>query len=157
MKRIILAVLSLALALAPCLPASASADAVTLSLWHRWSGANEAALTEVVAAFEAANPDIKIEVTAKPGEYIDLLQKMIADMAAGVQPPDLFIGGYNLMNYIYTELAPPPSTRWRRRRGLGGVKGTFEDSILNLGVMEGVRSAALRAENIVMFYNKTFR
>ena len=47
---------------------------VTLQVWHRWSGDSEARLNEIVAGFEAANPDIDIEVTAKPGEYIDLLQ-----------------------------------------------------------------------------------
>ena len=153
MKRIIPVILALALAVSSFVPAFA--DTVTLSLWHRWSGANEAALNEVVAAFEAANPDIKIEVTAKPGEYIDLLQKMIADMAAGVEPPDLFIGGYNLMNYIHTELSPNPIDQMAPSpEAWQALKDRFEDSILNLGVMDGVQIGLPYAlSNIVLYYN----
>ena len=79
---------------------------VTLRIWHRWSGVNDTRLNEIVQNFEAKNPDIKVEVTSKPGEYIDLLQQMIADLAAGNNPPDILLGGYNLMNYIATELKP---------------------------------------------------
>ena len=79
---------------------------VKLTLWHRWSGANSDYLAQVVRAFEAKNKNIKIDIIAKPGEYMQLLQSMVADIAAGNQPPDLFIGGYNLLDYIATELQP---------------------------------------------------
>ncbi len=84
----------------------ASKGQVELQLWHRWAGTNAEYLQKVVDAFEAKNPDIKITVTSQPGEYFPLLQKMIADLAAGKNPPDLFLGGYNLMDYIGSELKP---------------------------------------------------
>lgn len=79
---------------------------VTITLWHRWSSLTEEALMNLIAEFEEANPDIHVEVTAKSGEYFTLLQSMIADAAAGNDLPDVFVGGYNLLNYIATELKP---------------------------------------------------
>ena len=79
---------------------------VQLTLWHRWSGANADYLKQVVDAFEAKHPDIEITVVAKPGEYIQLLQAMVADLAAGNNPPDMFVGGYNMLNYVANELEP---------------------------------------------------
>lgn len=79
---------------------------VTITLWHRWSSLTEEALMNLIAEFEESNPNIHVEVTAKSGEYFTLLQSMIADAAAGNDLPDVFIGGYNLLNYIATELKP---------------------------------------------------
>lgn len=105
MKKVMVFVLALIIALSTCSFAMAE-DQVTLTLWHRWSGANESILTECCANFEAANPGIKIEIVGKAGEYFELLQSMIADAAAGNEKPDIFVGGYNLLNYIAEELEP---------------------------------------------------
>lgn len=78
----------------------------TIRLWHRWSGTNEQILNQCIEAFEAQNPNVKIEITAKAGEYFELLQNMIADTAAGNPKPDIFVGGYNLLNYIALEMEP---------------------------------------------------
>lgn len=138
------------------LPAFAAAEPVTLTLWHRWSGPNEAALLEVVAAFEAANPEVKIEVTGKPGEYFELLQKMIADMAAGIQPPDMFVGGYNLLNYITTELDPVPLDQIApSAEAYQALVDRFEPAIWALANTGGVQVGMPYAlSNIVTFYNK---
>ena len=128
---------------------------VTLQVWHRWSGDSEARLNEIVAGFEAANPDIDIEVTAKPGEYIDLLQQMIADLAAGNNPPDILLGGYNLMNYIATELKPnhiddiAPSAE-----AYEALTQKFDPAILNLGKVDGeMVCVPFCMSNMVMFVN----
>ena len=102
-KRYLSMLLALILTLALCGGVSAQ-EQVTLNLWHRWGGATEEAVQEVIEAFEAANPDVKVEVTAKAGEYFELLQSMIADAAAGNPLPDIFIGGYAMLNYIADEL-----------------------------------------------------
>ncbi|MDI9506582.1 MAG: extracellular solute-binding protein [Clostridiales bacterium] len=103
MKKTLSVLLALVLVLSIACAVSAD-EKVTLNLWHRWGGATEAAVQEVVDAFEAANPDIEVEVTAKAGEYFELLQSMIADAAAGNKLPDIFIGGYAMLNYIADEL-----------------------------------------------------
>ncbi|MEF9973985.1 MAG: ABC transporter substrate-binding protein [Clostridia bacterium] len=137
--------------------ALAQADApVTVTLWHRWSGANEQALNDVIADFNKVNPNITIEVTAKPGEYIELLQKMIADLAAGIQPPDLFIGGYNLLGYISNELSPNPvDTLAPSAEAYEALKAKFDAPIYALSEVDGVQVGVPYAlSNIVTFYNK---
>lgn len=104
MKKLLTCMLVLALSLS--LVGAASAEQVSINLWHRWSGTNEEILNQCIADFEALNPDIRVEVTAKAGEYFELLQSMIADAAAGNEKPDIFVGGYNLLNYIAYELDP---------------------------------------------------
>ena len=107
MKKVLSLVLTLCLMLTMCFAAVGEAEEpVTINLWHRWSSSTEQALLNVIAGFEATHPNIHVEVTAKSGEYFALLQSMIADAAAGNDLPDVFVGGYNLLNYIATELKP---------------------------------------------------
>ena len=155
MKKL-LSILLMMIFMLSALPAFAASEPVTLSLWHRWSGPNEAALLEVVAAFEAANPQVKIEVTGKPGEYFELLQKMIADMAAGVQPPDMFVGGYNLLNYITTELDPVPVDQIApSAEAYQSLVDRFDPAIWALANAGGAQVGVPYAlSNIVTFYNK---
>lgn len=155
MKKAISLFLAMLLFLSLLGSVAAAEEPVTLQLWHRWSGANEAALVDVIAAFEEANPNIKIEVTAKPGEYIELLQKMIADLAAGIDPPDLFVGGYNLLNYISTEMEPVPVNELApSEEAYAAFTDKFEDTILALAQAGGVQVGVPYAmSNIVTFYN----
>ena len=101
-----LVMLLLAAMLVSSLGIAFAQEQVTVNLWHRWSGKNEEILSQCVTQFEANNPGINIEITAKAGEYFELLQSMIADAAAGNPKPDIFVGGYNLLNYISNELDP---------------------------------------------------
>lgn len=158
MKRILVLSLCMMLALSSVFAGGSSekeSGPITLQVWHRWSGDSEARLNEIVDNFEAANPDIKIEVTAKPGEYIDLLQQMIADLAAGNNPPDVLMGGFNLMNYIATELKPnhiddiAPSAE-----AYEALTQKFDPAILNLGKVDGeMVCVPFCMSNMVMFVN----
>jgi multiple sugar transport system substrate-binding protein len=128
---------------------------VNLQLWHRWSGVNEAALNDVIKGFEAKNPDARIVSTGQPGEYMELLQKMIADIAAGNPIPDLFVGGYNLMNYIHTEMKPvlinqlaPSPVAYTE------LTNKYIPPMIKLGEIEGDQiGVPFALSNIVMFYN----
>lgn len=135
--------------------AAANGNTIQLTLWHRWSGGHSDRLNEVVKAFEEKNPDIKITVVAKPGEYMPLLQSLVANLAAGNQPPDMFVGGYNLLNYITTELQPvelkdlAPSTA-----ALAEVESRFNKSIYNTTNVNGKHvGMPFALSNIVMFVN----
>ncbi|MEO5884167.1 MAG: extracellular solute-binding protein, partial [Candidatus Limnocylindrales bacterium] len=62
-----------------------------LTIWHAYSsgaGTELAALTEVLANVQAANPDLKVTVLEVP--FADLFNKYNADAATGAGP-DLFI------------------------------------------------------------------
>lgn len=155
MKKL-LALLIVCLLFCSVLLTGIQAEMTTITLWHRWSGDVESKLLMIVSAFEKENPDIKIEVTAQPGEYFSLLQKMIADLAAGIAPPDIFVGGYNLFNYIYKELNPvvlndlAPS-----KEAFQELASRYEPNLFDLGKAEGVQiSAPFALSNIVMYYNQ---
>lgn len=152
MKKLLALVLVLMLAL----PAFATAeDKITLTAWHRWSGTNEAVFQELVDAFEAKNPNIEIEVVAKAGQYMDLLQSMMADAAAGNEKPDMFTGGYELINYIYDELgAIPVNELAPSQEELDALYAAIDPATLSTGQYNGVQvGIPLALSNLVMYVN----
>lgn len=128
---------------------------VKLTLWHRWSGANSDYLAQVVRAFEAKNKNIKIDIIAKPGEYMQLLQSMVADIAAGNQPPDLFIGGYNLLDYIATELQPTELKNLApNEAALSELRSRFDKPVYDITNINGKQiGLPFALSNIVLYVN----
>lgn len=126
---------------------------VEIELWHRWSGPNQETLVGVLREFEKKQPNIVVKELGHAGEYIDLLQKIIANLAAGKQPPDVLIGGYNLMNYIGTELKPTSMDQ------VGGadareVYKRYDPAVLKLGFFGGKQiGLPFALSNIVLYYN----
>lgn len=165
MKKMIAVLLATFMLVAPSVFAagsseSASSDSrkggqVELNLWHKWSGTNAEYLQQVVAAFMAKNPDVKMNVVSKPGEYIKLLQAMIADLAAGNKPPEIFIGGYNMLEYIASELNPTelkdlaPSAE-----ALAELKSRFDDTVYNIVNIGGKQiGLPFALSNMVLYVN----
>ncbi|QQO10063.1 extracellular solute-binding protein [Breznakiella homolactica] len=131
-------------------------NTVTLQLWHRYSGKLEAAVLQIISDFETQNPDIKIEVTSKPGEFIELLQNMIIDVAAGNPAPDLFMGGYSLLDYIHTEMDPTPVNELAPSlEQYAAFADKFIPPVLNLGAVKGDQIAVpFGLANNVLYYNE---
>lgn len=155
MKKVMVFVLALIIALSTCSFAMAEEE-ITLTLWHRWSGTNETILTECCKAFEEANPGVKIEITGKAGEYFELLQSMIADAAAGNDKPDMFVGGYNLLNYISEELDPTVVEDLAAAAGddVSNLYANFTDEILALSQYDGKQvGLPLAISNMIMYIN----
>jgi ABC-type glycerol-3-phosphate transport system substrate-binding protein len=61
-----------------------AAEPVTLQYWHTHSDAEAAQLDEVIAAFEAANPDIFVESTRYA--YGDFKTALLTAIASGAVP-----------------------------------------------------------------------
>jgi arabinogalactan oligomer/maltooligosaccharide transport system substrate-binding protein len=70
-------------------PEPTSPPAVTVTLWHAWTGAEETVLKDVVADFQAANPNITVELLAIP---FDQLQTKFTTEAGAGGGPDIIIG-----------------------------------------------------------------
>ena len=67
--------------------AAPAAGDVTLTFWHTYSEGEEAIfLSEIVPAFEAANPGIKIDAVKMP---VDGLQEQVITAASGDAAPDV--------------------------------------------------------------------
>lgn len=153
MKKLFTLILALMLLL-PVLPAAAE-QPVKLNLWHRWGGNNEALVTEVVNMFRAEHPEIEVEITAKAGEYYELLQSMIADAAAGNEVPDIFVGGYAMLNYIATEMNPVMVDKLApSEEALAALYDRFSDGILEVAAYKGEQVGVPYAlSNMVMWVN----
>lgn len=154
MKKLIALFLTLMLVFSVAAIAQADEE-VTISLWHRWSGTNEKILQECVDKFMADNPGIKIDVVAKAGEYFELLQSMISDAAAGNAKPDIFVGGYNLLNYIAEELDPTDVADLAPdAAAVTELYGRFTDEMLALAKWDGKQiGLPLAVSNMVMYVN----
>jgi len=135
--------------------AEAESSVANITLWHRWSGANKDYLQQVVDSFMAKNPDIQIEVVAKPGEYMELLQSMIADLAAGNTPPDMFVGGYNLLEYIASELKPNEINKMApSQAAYAEFQTRFEPAVLDITNIAGKQiGSPFALSNIIMYVN----
>lgn len=154
MKKVLSLVLSLCLMLTLCFATVGEAEEpVTINLWHRWSSSTEQALLNVIAGFEATHPNVHVEVTAKSGEYFALLQSMIADAAAGNDLPDVFVGGYNLLNYIATELKPTAVDQLApSQEALDALYANFKPGMLELSQYDGVQVGLPYAVSIMPMY-----
>ncbi len=73
------------------LPTETPKPAASLTVWHGWTGAEAAALTDVTAEFQAANPDVKVDLVAIPSDQ--LRDKFTAEVTNGGGPDLLFAPG----------------------------------------------------------------
>lgn len=76
-----------------------SEDVVTIDFWLPSGRGRDEGLAAVVEAFEAENPNIKVELSAFPfNEYLNTLQVALA----GNEPPDVsFTNGVEIQNLAY--------------------------------------------------------
>lgn len=73
---------------------------VTIEYWHINSQSfGGQTIKDLIAAFEAKNPDIKVEDKFQPNVYTGLLQNLQAALAAG-KPPAVAQIGYNYVEYV---------------------------------------------------------
>jgi len=119
------------------LPVNGSEAAkMEIELWHRWSGAHQEVLREVLKDFEAKQPAIVVKEVSVPGQYVDLMQKVLARLAARQNPPDVLLPGYNFLDYTVRELRPAPIDQ------IGGaetktVYARYVPSVLRIGEIDG--------------------
>ena len=69
-------------------PTETSEPAASLTIWHGWIGAEAAALAAVTAEFQAANPDVKVDLVAIPSDQLQ--DKFTAEVTNGGGPDLLF-------------------------------------------------------------------
>lgn len=154
MKKLMAILIAMTLILS-CFCMANAEEKTTISVWHRWGGNNEAYLNEVLASFEEAYPQYDIEITAKAGEYFELLQSMIAEAAAGNELPDIFIGGYAMLNYIANEMTPTTIDKLApNEEALNKVLSRFAPNILEVAAYDGIQVGLPYAlSNMVMWVN----
>ena len=130
--------------------AAASLEPATLALWHNYgTEANATATENLVKAFEAKNPGVKINVVSQPADnYFDLLQAA----AISKTGPDLATQWTGLFDLKYKNYLQPlndvvPLDELKKLKGI-------EYSSLNFNPDDGVLVVPLEVQFYNGFYNK---
>ena len=127
---------------------------VEVAVWHRWFGAFGGHISGMLQEFDEQHPNIKVVETAVPGEYIELLQKMAASLAAGEDLPSILIGGYALLNYVADELNPVVIDEKNFGAEAKEVLDRYYDSTRKLAVYKNKQvGLPFALSNPVMYYN----
>lgn len=127
---------------------------VEITVWHRWFGKFGGIIGDLLKDFDAKTPGVTIKETAVPGEYIELLQKMAASLAAGQEPPSVLIGGYNLLNYVADKLDPVEITEANFGAGATEVLNRYYDTTRKLAFYDGKQvGLPFALSNPVTYYN----
>ena len=105
-RKLVLVLLALLLALPAgmALPATAQEE-VTITFWHHWGGNRVELMEEQVAAFEEANPGIKVDVVFLPWD--NRLPNLLTAIAAGDPPDVTMFGRQDLPSFAATNSIIP--------------------------------------------------
>ncbi|MEW6048805.1 MAG: ABC transporter substrate-binding protein [Bacillota bacterium] len=132
-------------------PAFASSEAVRLTLWHYWDGANGQALEKLVKDFEKAHPKIDIEPLFVPGS--ELLTKLRTALASK-QTPDLAVQDLVNMPLLVRSGALVPLDTFIAASSTVKLDDFFP-APLTYGRYNGrLFSLPVSASNLALFWNK---
>lgn len=133
-------------------PAPATgAAAVEVELWHRFGGAHQKVLQEVIAAFRAQNPNITVKEESVGGQYIELVQRVAARIAARQDPPAMILSGYNFFEHVVKEFGAVPVDQ------VGGAEAReildrYRPQLLQLGQLDGKQYGLPLAISVPVLY-----
>ncbi|MDQ9475702.1 extracellular solute-binding protein, partial [Serratia marcescens] len=103
---------------------------------------------EAAKAFEAANPDVKIQIEVVPWD--SLQQKLTTDISAGANADLSIIGTRWLLDYVSEGIVAPLDEHIKP-----DFKARFIDTFLTPSVMNGkVYGLPVAASARAMYYNK---
>ena len=144
------------LALLCLFPLSASAQDISLDLWHAYRGDEATALQEVVNDFERANPGIKVSVLQVPDETF--ANKVFTGVPQG-SGPDAFITAHDVIgnwadNKIISDLTPyvtEDELKVYHETTLKALRYTMRKQA---DPKEGIFAIPLTYKSSVLFYNK---
>lgn len=135
-------------------PLSASAEEISLDLWHAYRDDEASALQEVVNDFEKANPGIRVSLLQVPDETFS--NKVFTGVPQG-SGPDAFITAHDVIgnwaeNKIISDLTPYVSERELEvfhETTVKALRYTAKES----GGHEGIYAIPLTYKSTVLFYN----
>ncbi len=129
-----------------------AADPVTIEYWHINSPTfGGPAVKELVQAFEAKHPEIKIAEKFQPGVYTGLMQQLQVSLAAK-RPPAVAQIGYNLTAYSAGQFPHVLLDKYRQSDP-AFFKG-IPENIMTLGNLSGgLHGIPFGVSTPVMYYN----
>lgn len=122
----------------------------SILLWHGWTGAEADTLNnEVLPAFTAANPNVKVDVLAVP--FDQLKAKFVTEASAG-GGPDVLIGPLDWVGELATGEAIQALDEWATADVLSGLVTSTVDALKYDGKLYGLPESF---ECVAMYYNKS--
>ncbi len=112
-------------------------EKIELELWHRWSGARQEILQEIVDTYNSSGSDITAKDVSVGGTYLEICQKVVAQKAAGKRPPDLILAGLDFLRYIHTTLGSINIDGLVSKAEAEKVKNTYIPAALNTVLIDG--------------------
>lgn len=139
-------------ALLLCLVGAAAQAQTVISFARLSSQAHNAYLDPLIAAFEAANPDIRVEGVESAGDgYEGLAQTALLGLAAG-NPPDLVQVGFTFLQTLVASGGPLPLDPFMSASGFDG--SGLVPGMLELGVLNGQHYIVPIGTSVpIMYYN----
>lgn len=133
--------------------AGATVQAQTVISFARLSSqAHNAYLDPLIAAFEAANPDVRVEAVESAGDgYEGLAQTALLGLAAG-NPPDLVQVGFTFLETLVSSGAPLPLDPFISASSFD--TSTLVPGMLGLGELNGQHYIVPIGTSVpIMYYN----
>jgi multiple sugar transport system substrate-binding protein len=149
--NLLLVTVLLLLALALVGPAGAQSSPVTIRVMTFFAYDNPEVEQAVVDAFEAANPDINVELELT--SYNDIFTKYQVQLAGGT-PPDVISMNFEQLSRFASRGALEPATAYVEASGLD--LGIYYENTLDMHSVDGVLyGLPATFSNNVMFFNKS--
>lgn len=76
----------------------AETEDIQLELWHRWTGGRGAILRRALDVAEERS-GVKVRDVSVGGTYLEITQRIVADLAAGRRPPDMILAGLFMIDF----------------------------------------------------------
>jgi arabinogalactan oligomer/maltooligosaccharide transport system substrate-binding protein len=142
-----------AFALAACQPAATATPAakVEITVWHSYhtDGSEEKAITQLVEAYQTANPNVTVNVQNIPFDQI--FNKFKTDVASGGASADMFTApNDDLGNWVRAGIVAPLDDLLKDK--LGGVSQAGVDGVTVGGKLYAV-PGIIKA--VALYYNKS--
>jgi len=127
---------------------------IEIEVWHRWGGEHERIFNELIEAFNATHPGIKVTGVGIPGEYVDLVERLFARLAARQAPPDVLATGHFLLSYT-TRTFSALNLDFFAADEIAEIEARFANSaLLDIGRVDGaLYGIPFTISNQVLYYN----
>lgn len=127
---------------------------IEIEVWHRWGGEHEKIFNELVEDFNQRHPGIKVTGVSIPGEYVDLVERIFARLAARQAPPDVLATGHFLLSYT-TRTFSALNLDFFAADELAEIEERFANpALLDIGRVDGaLYGIPFTISNQVLYYN----
>lgn len=128
------------------------ADPVEITFWHQMTAENEVVLQELVAAFEAENPNISVQLVNQT-TYVDLFEKYTAGLETGDLPDLGQFEDTTIQQLVDSDSTIPMQACVKADKY--SLKDFLPRTLAFYTTQDTLRSMPFNISNPVLFFNRT--